>query len=537
MKLLSPIIFFLSTVAFSQGIVIDTTSLSVPDLVHIVLMQNSCSNESNFVFSSHLGIGEFTNTNPSFPFTDGIVIRNGIACTDFILPILRNGKYYTATNGPNGTGTLLTAGTTISTSQRIYIYNERSDLAGCINETYFNIQYSGVDVGTFADVSVCDSYRLPPLTLVGDYYSLPNGVGPIIPVGTVLITSQRIYVYKIVGTRLTCSDQDDFLVTISPTPVLINSPDVVICDSYVLPTLISGNYFSQGLGAGTTYSAGQTITSSQQMYIYAVAATNATCFDQDDFNITVYPLKNLNINDGVICIDNLTGTVSQPYIMNSGLNPAIFTVEWYLNGALVGTGQQYAAIQEGIYTVVVIKNTPDVGSDCGYNSTTVIVEKSSTAIASVTVSDAFVDVIDVTVNVTGVFGDYEFQIDGGAFQTSNVFYDATSGVHTISIKDNKGDCNRLNLIAHVIKYPNYFTPNGDGYHETWNLIDLDFQPDATLYIYDRYGKFIKQLKTNGPGWDGNYNGNPLPSTDYWFQVFYELNGTYREFKSHFSMKR
>ena len=457
-------------------------------------------------------------------------------CTDFILPPLTNGKYYTAANGPNGIGSLLAAGTAISSSQRVYIYNEWSDFVGCKNESYFNIQFSGIDVGTFADVSACDSYQLPPLTL-GDYYSQPNGAGPIIPVGTVLTTSQKIYVYKIIGTRLTCSDQDDFFVTITTSPILINRSDVFQCGNYVLPTLTLGNYFSQPLGAGITYAAGQSITASQQMYIYVNAVANSTCYDQDDFNITIYPLKNLDINDGVICVDNITGALLQPYTMNSGLNPTIFTVEWYLNGVLVGTGQQYTAVQEGTYTVIVIKNTPDVGSDCGYNSTTVVVEKSSMAIASVTVSAAFVDVIDVIVNVTGGFGDYEFQIDNGAFQSSSIFYDVASGVHTISIKNTKGDCNRLNLLAHVIKYPNYFTPNGDGYHETWNLIDLDFQPDATLYIYDRYGKFLKQLKTNGPGWDGNYNGNPLPSTDYWFQVFYELNGTYREFKSHFSMKR
>ena len=72
-------ILLFSSLAFSQGIVVDTTALSVPDLVHAVLMQNSCSNETNFSFSSHRGIGNFTNTNPLFPFTNGIIIRNGIA--------------------------------------------------------------------------------------------------------------------------------------------------------------------------------------------------------------------------------------------------------------------------------------------------------------------------------------------------------------------------------------------------------------------------------------------------------------------------
>ncbi|WP_282787333.1 T9SS type B sorting domain-containing protein, partial [Flavobacterium croceum] len=39
------------------------------------------------------------------------------------------------------------------------------------------------------------------------------------------------------------------------------------------------------------------------------------------------------------------------------------------------------------------------------------------------------------------------------------------------------------------------------------------------------------------GWDGTYNGNPLPATDYWFTVeYFELNTT-KTFKAHFSLKR
>jgi gliding motility-associated-like protein len=48
---------------------------------------------------------------------------------------------------------------------------------------------------------------------------------------------------------------------------------------------------------------------------------------------------------------------------------------------------------------------------------------------------------------------------------------------------------------------------------------------------------LKQLSTTSEGWDGNHNGTPLPSTDYWFQVFYKFNGTDQEFKAHFSLKR
>ncbi|WP_343626171.1 T9SS type B sorting domain-containing protein, partial [Flavobacterium lindanitolerans] len=41
----------------------------------------------------------------------------------------------------------------------------------------------------------------------------------------------------------------------------------------------------------------------------------------------------------------------------------------------------------------------------------------------------------------------------------------------------------------------------------------------------------------GSGWDGTMNGNPLPSTDYWFKVLYKENNASKEFKAHFSLKR
>ncbi|HZW62131.1 MAG TPA: T9SS type B sorting domain-containing protein, partial [Flavobacteriaceae bacterium] len=65
---------------------------------------------------------------------------------------------------------------------------------------------------------------------------------------------------------------------------------------------------------------------------------------------------------------------------------------------------------------------------------------------------------------------------------------------------------------------------------------------AKIYIFDRYGKLLKQLSPTGSGWDGMYNGEPLPSSDYWFTVeYYEPgqgseSGT-KEFRSHFTLKR
>lgn len=78
-KTLLLFLLFCSTKSLSQGIIVDTTSLSIPQLVREELMQNACANESNFQFSSHQSIGKFTSTNPNFPISEGIIIRNGLA--------------------------------------------------------------------------------------------------------------------------------------------------------------------------------------------------------------------------------------------------------------------------------------------------------------------------------------------------------------------------------------------------------------------------------------------------------------------------
>ena len=88
----------------------------------------------------------------------------------------------------------------------------------------------------------------------------------------------------------------------------------------------------------------------------------------------------------------------------------------------------------------------------------------------------------------------------------------------------------------IITYPNFFTPNGDGYNDFWN-INLPTDYNGIIFIYDRYGKLLKQLNSQGPGWDGTFIGKPFPSTDYWFRVEYTENNIRKEFKSHFSLKR
>ena len=83
-------------------------------------------------------------------------------------------------------------------------------------------------------------------------------------------------------------------------------------------------------------------------------------------------------------------------------------------------------------------------------------------------------------------------------------------------------------------YPRYFTPNGDGFNDVWEIKNLGLLPNFTLTIFDRYGKLLKQLTATSSNWNGTFNGHLLPSDDYWFTIKLEDG---REAKGHFSLKR
>lgn len=123
-------------------------------------------------------------------------------------------------------------------------------------------------------------------------------------------------------------------------------------------------------------------------------------------------------------------------------------------------------------------------------------------------------------------------------------YTNTSNPQTVYARvDNSNGCNVLipfHLtvndcgVVEAFDYPKFFTPNGDGYNDVWEIkADPNF-PDMKVTVFDRYGKLLKIMTATDNTWNGSFNGQMLTSSDYWF-VATGSNG--REFRGHFSMKR
>ena len=136
-------------------------------------------------------------------------------------------------------------------------------------------------------------------------------------------------------------------------------------------------------------------------------------------------------------------------------------------------------------------------------------------------------------------GEYEFQLDAGAVQSSPVFTHVSAGDHSISVKQING-CGQMSKSFQLVGYPRFFTPNSDGYNDRWNILSREGKLRIfKILIFNRYGKLLKELDPNGNGWDGTLNGNPLPADDYWFYLEYSEDDSseIKHFKGHFTLKR
>ena len=251
---------------------------------------------------------------------------------------------------------------------------------------------------------------------------------------------------------------------------------------------------------------------------YTFTPSEGSCVETAAMTITINELTipSFNLND--ICIGETIQAL--PIISNEGI---IGT--WFPGPNNLATTT---------YTF-----TPEDGQ-CA-NITTETIEVNSFSNLEITVeniSEAFDSNQIIEVSAVGGSGNYEYQLDGGAWQNSSIFQNVTGCYeHIVKVRDSDGCSNEPESSITILDYPKFFTPNGDGYNDFWNIKCLEYQT-AIISIFNRHGKLLRELKTTSPGWNGTYNGKLLPTNDYWFVVtYFDDQGNTKQFRSHFTLRR
>lgn len=369
-----------------------------------------------------------------------------------------------------------------------------------------------------------------------------NGINPLAVNYTNTSNPQTIYIRVENKLSSTCYDaSQSFQIGLYKIPTANQPTNLYLCDagndgtetfdlspqsSLVLGTQLASDYnitfhntqneANQGLNALGMF---QTILNTKTIYVRIENKLRTTCFATTSFQLIVKPKPIIVLEDSYTICKGKNITI----IAQSGFS----TYSWS-NGS---TTNSTMITQAGNYSLTVTKDYGTIICDATKNFT--VYSSNIATITTIETQDWSDNENTITVYVSGDTTDYLYSLDNSHFQDSNQFYGLLSGDYTVYVKDKKG-CGTVQDEVYLLMYPRFFTPNGDGFNDIWDIRFSTAEPNMLISIYDRYGKIIDTFKGNSSGWNGTLNGVLLPSDDYWF-VVKRVNG--KEYKGHFTLKR
>lgn len=261
--------------------------------------------------------------------------------------------------------------------------------------------------------------------------------------------------------------------------------------------------------------------------VFARVENNNSCLAIARINLQVLSLPNISLEDtATVCLN------TNDYIqLTAGITGSQYSYLW-------STGATTANIyinEPGTYSVEVTNTT----AGCHKTRTITVTGSNVATITGIVVNDLSdnntVTVVAVPTGNVQTSYLYSMQSPNGPWQEEPFFENVAGGVHTVYVYDVNG-CGVTQRQVGVLKIPKFFSPNADGNNDYWRIpgiIGANYR-ESLIYIYDRYGKLVATLTPNDTGWDGTYNGVPLPGTDYWY-VLNLSDG--RTLKGHFSLIR
>jgi len=254
--------------------------------------------------------------------------------------------------------------------------------------------------------------------------------------------------------------------------------------------------------------------------------SDSMCDSISPLSLIVNPNPEINIDDNYFLCGDETLIVSG-LVSNDRF-------EWLdSNNSIVSTSRHFSPTEVGVYTHIAYISQN--GVECSNSKVFTINRVAPPVFHSIEISEGS----NINTVFVDVIGDstYEFSINGTDYYGSSnnyTFENVSFGIYTIFVRDKDGCEPPIQEKIHIIGFPKFFTPNGDGINDFWIIKGLDFASFESIIIFNRYGKRIINLNhQNAFSWNGKYKGKKLPANDYWFEVLLK-NGEKRV--GHFTLK-
>ncbi|MDN3675436.1 T9SS type B sorting domain-containing protein [Flavobacterium branchiarum] len=240
-------------------------------------------------------------------------------------------------------------------------------------------------------------------------------------------------------------------------------------------------------------------------------------------SVKLDPIASINTD----CVDNFGANFVTITVDQSNTNP--LDLKYSLDRTAPQASNIFVNVPQGSHTVTVLHAN-------GCEKTTVPFIIDEVQPLTLTLADGGLN--EIVATATGGGGNYQYALDGEPYGSVNKFIIYKSGTYTVTVTDKNGCTATATRYFEYIDVciPNHFTPNGDGINDTWAPGCTVNYKDLTFDIFDRYGRVICKYKL-GQKWDGRYNGNELPSGDYWYVLKLNDKKDDREFVGHFTLYR
>lgn len=384
--------------------------------------------------------------------------------------------------------------------------NENGEAQNCVEESFFTADIAQ-SLGCTRLISPIDGGTNVPLTPLLEWEEVPGATGYKVTIGTTPF-GDEIVKDRVFRTTRT------FVIDFEPNALLFMT--IVPFNELVEATGCAQESFSTAVGCGPFLdpSTGEFVTLSPDLDF---PETFTLCENSEPITLSTSVIAETyrwaNVTSRGTEIELLSET-SEVEISEGGLYRLDVT------NFADPNGNNIPCTTSQVFTVEVIP---------GPNITSIDVERDGSNLR-------------LTVNVSGS-SQYDFALNNinGPYQDSNIFTNVPLGDNTVYVRDkNEDGC----ILAQDVEqdlisegFPKFFTPNGDGFNDFWQFTPPPNAEDfeiLSISIFDRFGRLLSRMGADSIGWNGLFNGRPLPSNDYWYRAIGIDN---REFKGHFALRR
>jgi len=320
-----------------------------------------------------------------------------------------------------------------------------------------------------------------------------------------------------------------YIVTVTDGNGCTNTASATVTEPPPLTSSATATDVTCNGGSDGTATASVSGGTSPYTYNWSNGQTNATTTGLSAGTYTV------TITDANNCDTTTTATLNEPQPLSASTS----STDVSCNGGNDGTATATASGETSPYSYS-WSNGGNQSSISGlsagtYTATIIDVNNCDTITEQVTITEADSLVVSITssdvkclggndgaatADATGGTPAYNYAWSTGAnTQTINTLKkgtyavtvtDANNCTETQVVTISEGDCDISPSIV--------FTPNGDGFNDTWTILNTESYQNSVVDVYNRWGQRVHHQKGQYVPWDGRSLGIIVPFGTYYFVV-------------------